>query len=324
MNNKRIRGLVAAPFTPMQEDGSVNLELIPDYYRFLKYNKVVGAFICGSTGEGLSLTMQEKKDIARTWADCAKEDTDFKLLLFVGGTCIDDCMELAAYAQQLGLKAVSFTSPFYFRPKNPAVLADCCKEVAVAAPDLPFYYYHIPSLTGVNFPMTDLLKAMDGVIPNLAGIKYTYEDFKDFMSCLHFGEGKYEMLWGRDANLLPAWTAGALGAVGSTYNYIAPIYYDMMRAYNNHELEKAQKLQQKSINMSAALGKYGGSIPIRKSYMKLLGLDCGPVRLPLKRISADAFASMKEEAEQDDFISFSSKNPSTDNNDVEMREREIK
>lgn len=306
MDNQKINGLIAAPFTPMKADGSVNADLIPDYYKFLKYNKVIGAFICGSTGEGLSLTIEEKKLIAEAWANCVKGDKEFKVFLFVGGTCLADCVELAAYAQQLNLYAVSFTSPFYFRPGNVTALAECCKEVAASAPDLPFYYYHIPSLTGVNFPMIDLLKKVNEIIPNFAGVKYTYEDFKDFMSCLHFRHGKYEMLWGRDANLLAALSVGAHGAVGSTYNYIAPVYYDLIQAFNNHELEKARALQQKSIEMGQVLEKYGTSIPVRKAYMKLIGLDCGPVRLPLRNLDEETFTLMKKNVEQNDYLSISS------------------
>jgi N-acetylneuraminate lyase len=115
---QHLQGLIAAPFTPMNKDGSLNTDLIPSYYHFLKQNKVTGAFICGSTGEGVSLTMQEKKDTTKAWADCTKDDADFKVMLLTGGTCIADCIELAKFAQQAGIYAVSFTAPFYFKPAN--------------------------------------------------------------------------------------------------------------------------------------------------------------------------------------------------------------
>ncbi|MGN6196483.1 MAG: dihydrodipicolinate synthase family protein [Ginsengibacter sp.] len=309
MNNQRICGLVAAPFTPMHEDGSLNLSLIPEYYRFLKYNKIRGAFICGSTGEGISLTMQEKKNIARAWADCTKNDKDFKVLLFTGGTCMADCIELAKYAQQLCLHAISFTAPFYFKPHDVATLADCCKVIADAVPGMPFYYYHIPVFTGVNFQMIDLLKNVNH-ISNFAGIKYTHENFMDFLSCMHFQNGKYDMLWGRDENLLSALAVGVKGAVGSTYNYAAPLYYDLIEAFNSYDIKRGQELQQQSINMIKLLGKYGGGISIGKAYMKLVGLDCGGLRLPLKNISAGNFELFREDTNQIDFSGFCSYNPS--------------
>jgi N-acetylneuraminate lyase len=309
MKNNHLQGLIAAPFTPMYKNGSLNTELISEYYEMLKFNKVTGAFICGSTGEGVSLTMDEKKAMTRAWAECTKDDPEFNVMLLVGGTCIADCIELAKFAQDAGIYAVSFTAPFYFKPTDAATLAACCKEIADAVPDMPFYYYHIPVLNGVGFPMLDLLKNVAGKISNFAGIKYTHEDFMDFLSCLHFENGKYDMLWGRDENMLSALAVGSKGAVGSTFNYAAPLYYDLIDAFNNSNLKKAQSLQQQSIDMISLLGKYGG-IATGKAYMKLVGVDCGEFRLPVKNMDAEQYESFKKDVEQLNFSSFCSTKPS--------------
>jgi N-acetylneuraminate lyase len=303
--NLHLTGLIAAPFTPMKADDTLNIDLIPAYYEFLKHNGVKGAFICGSTGEGVSLTLSEKKQVAEAWAACAGSDDAFTIMPFLGGTCIADCIDLARHAQQIGLDAVSFTSPFYFKPSSVKMLAECIAAVAGSVPDLPFYYYHIPVLTGVNFAMFDLLKAIDGRVPNFAGIKYTHEDFMDFQSCLNFLNGKYDMLWGRDENMLSALAIGAKGAVGSTFNYAAPLYHRLMGAYKNGELEDAAQFQQKSIDMIRLLGKYGG-ISVGKAYMKLAGLDCGEFRLPVKNMNAGQFEAFKADVVALDFESFKS------------------
>jgi N-acetylneuraminate lyase len=292
MKNNKLEGLISAPFTPMHNDGSLNLSLIPDYFEFLKANRIKGAFICGSTGEGVSLTMQEKKEVAQAWANATKDQQDFKTMLLLGGTCITDCIDLARYAYHIGIHAVSFTAPFYFKPAKVKMLAACCKAIADAVPQLPFYYYHIPVLTGVNFQMIELLKEIDDSIPNFAGIKYTHEDFMDFLSCLHYKNGKYDMLWGRDENMLPALSLGAKGAVGSTFNYAAPLYHNLMEAFNNGNLDKAQILQNQSIEMIRLLGKYGG-IATGKAYMKLVGLDCGDFRMPVTNMNHDQFEQFK-------------------------------
>ncbi|HRN58388.1 MAG TPA: dihydrodipicolinate synthase family protein, partial [Agriterribacter sp.] len=243
MNNQHLSGLIAAPFTPMLANGAVNTAIISAYYAMLKANGVTGAFICGSTGEGVSMTMAEKKAVAQAWAAATKDDDDFKVMLFLGGTSIAECKELALHAKQIGLYAISFTAPFYFKPANAAMLAKACAEVALVVTDMPFYYYHIPVLTGVNIAMYDLLQEIDGKIPNFAGIKYTHEDFMDFLSCMRFQNGKYDMLWGRDENMLSALVLGTKGAVGSTFNYAAPLYYKLIDAFDNNELEKARALQ---------------------------------------------------------------------------------
>lgn len=312
MKVNHLRGLIAAPFTPMHKDGSLNCDLITDYYKLLKSNDVRGAFICGSTGEGVSMTKLEKMKVAEAWAACTKDDSSFIVMPLLGGTCLADCKELALHAQEIGLDAVSFTAPFYFKPANAEMLALCCAEIAAVVPDMPFYYYHIPVLTGVGIPMYDLLKAVDGKIPNFAGIKYTHEDFMDFLSCISFQNGKYDMLWGRDENMLPALAVGAKGAVGSTFNYAAPLYYNLIDAFSNGEMEKAQSLQQQSIDMIRLLGKYGG-IATGKAYMKLIGLDCGEFRLPVKNMSNENFELFKKEVAQLGFQNYCSKIPAAAN-----------
>jgi N-acetylneuraminate lyase len=306
MKIEHLQGLIAAPFTPFHSNGKLDINLIPAYYAFLKQNCITGAFINGSTGEGVSITLQEKKAVAQAWANCSNRDPDFKVMVFLGGTCLADCIDLAKHAYDIGLYAVSMTAPFYFKPANVDMLAQACIQVAESVPNMPFYYYHIPVLTGVNLPMFDLVQALDGKLPNFAGIKYTHEDFMDFQSCMSYKDGKYDMLWGRDENMLSALVLGAKGAVGSTFNYAAPLYYDLIDAFNTNDLVKARALQQKSINMIRLLGKYGG-ISVGKAYMKVVGLDLGEFRLPVKNMSADQFELFKKDVESLNFEDFKSK-----------------
>lgn len=308
MDISHLQGLIAAPFTPMNPDGSLNLSIIPQYYQLLKTNGVTGAFICGSTGEGVSMTQNEKKAVAKAWADATRNDKDFKVMTLLGGTSLTDCKELAKHAKEIGLYGISFTAPFYFKPAGVQALAQCCKEVAAAAPDMPFYYYHIPVLNGVGFNMIDLLQAVDEQVPSFAGIKYTHEDFMDFLSCLRFKNGKYDMLWGRDENMLSALVLGAKGSVGSTFNYAAPLYYELIDAFNNGDLATAQQLQQQSIDMIRLLGIYGG-IATGKAYMKLIGLNCGEFRLPVKNMSSEQFELFQKDVAALSFDTFKSKLP---------------
>jgi N-acetylneuraminate lyase len=306
MEFPKLQGLIAAPFTPMHADGQINTAIIADYYKFLKSNGVTGAFICGSTGEGVSMTTSEKKEVAASWAQATKGDDDFKVMMFLGGTSIADCKELALHAKEVGLYAISFTAPFYFKPANVDMLVKACAEIAAVVPEMPFYYYHIPVLTGVNFAMYDLLQAVHGQIPNFAGVKYTHEDFMDFLSCLHFQDGKYDMLWGRDENMLSALVLGTKGAVGSTYNYAAPLYTDMIAAFEQNDLKRAQQLQQQAIDMIRLLGKYGG-IATGKAFMKVAGLDCGEFRLPVKNMDAAQFEPFSKDVEAVGFQQYKSK-----------------
>ena len=307
MKFEHLQGLISAPFTPMNNSGDVDVTVIPAYYEFLKHNGVKGAFICGSTGEGVSITMDEKKAVTQAWAHCTANDKDFKVMLLVGGNTLADCKELAIYAQQAGIYAVSFTSPSYFKPANVTVLAKMCQEIAAVVPGMPFYYYHIPVLTGGNYLMADLLKEV-GDIPNFVGVKYTHEDFMDFQTCLNYNNRYYDMLWGRDENMLSALVLGTKGAVGSTFNYAAPLYHNLIDAFNSNNLEKAQALQQKAIDMIRLLGKYRG-ISVGKAYMKLVGVDCGQFRLPVENMREDQFENFKLDVAQLGFDAFRSDSP---------------
>lgn len=310
MEIEHIQGLIAAPFTPMDSAGKLNLALIPYYYQFLKHNKIAGAFIAGSTGEGVSMTADEKKLMIMAWAEVTKQDKNFKIIVLVGGTSIEESKDIATFAQQCGIYGVSFIAPFYFKPTDAATLALCCKEIAEAVPGMPFYYYHIPAFTGVGFPMIDLLKNVEGNISNFTGIKYTHENFMDFSSCMHFQNGKYDLLWGRDECLLSALAVGAKGAVGSTFNYAAPLYREMIDAFHNNDFKKARTLQQKSIDMISLFDKYVG-IATGKAYMKLIGLDCGEFRLPVKNMTHEQFKLFKKDTERLSFKSFCSSQPSS-------------
>ena len=296
MHYTHLEGLIAAPFTPMYENGTINLSIIPEYYQLLKLNGVIGAFINGSTGEGPSLTTSEKKMVMAAWADCTKGDPDFKVMSLVGGTSVEDARDLAAYAAEMGLYGISITAPYYFKPQDLNMLVQMCIAVAEAAPDIAFYYYHIPVLTGVHFPMLSFLKQIHGKLSNFAGIKYTHEDFMDFQACLDFENGRYDMLWGRDENYLPALAIGVKGVVGSTYNYAAPLYQAIKKAWDDNDMHMARNLQLRSIQMIQLLGKYGG-IATGKAYMKVIGLDCGSFRLPVKNMTPDDFILFKKEVE---------------------------
>lgn len=277
---ERFEGLVAAPFTPMDKDGNIVYDTIGSYYDFLEKNGVIGAFINGSTGEGPSLTQKEKQLQAEKWAERLKAGGKVRVINLVGGTSYRECIENAIFSSELGLSAIAILAPYYYKPSSPGLLAEFCARIGESVPGMPVYFYHIPVLTGVSMPMYGFIEKISGMLPNFAGIKYTHEDLMDFMKCLNYNGGRYEMLWGRDECLLPALAAGCRGAVGSTYNYAAPLYLKLIEAFNAGDLLEARRLQQLSVNMIDLLGKYGG-MAVGKSFMKYAGLDCGECRMPV-------------------------------------------
>ena len=283
MKFKKFEGLVAAPFTPMDKNGNLNPDLIPRYYSFLEKNGVAGAFINGTTGEGASLTQKEKQLQAAKWAECYRGGGKVRVINLVGGTSYQECIENAIFSYEAGLAAIAIVAPYYFKPVDNHYLSEFVAKVGESVPEMPVYFYHIPVLTGVNLAMAGFLEKISGMLPNFAGIKYTHDDFMDFLSCLNFDSGKYDILWGRDECILSAFVLGCRGAVGSTYNYAAPLYHALFKALDDGNVAEAGKLQQKSVKIVNLLGKYGG-IATGKAFMKYVGLDCGKFRSPVKNM----------------------------------------
>jgi len=293
---KKFEGLVAAPFTPMDKRGNINTGLVPEYYHFLEKNNVTGAFINGSTGEGASLTQKEKQLHATKWAECFHAGGKIRIINLVGGTSYEECIENALFSYEAGISAIALVAPYYFKPADVTALAEFVARVGESVPGMPVYFYHIPVLTGVNLSMIDFLRKISGMLPNFAGIKFTHEDFMDFFTCLNFNNGEYDLLWGRDECMLSALVLGAKGAVGSTYNYAAPLYNKLIKAFNENNLSEARKLQQLSIDMITLLGKYGG-MATGKAYMRYVGLDLGKFRMPVKNLTEKMYSDFVKDVE---------------------------
>jgi len=163
----RLTGLIAAPFTAMHPDGRLHLSAVEQQAARLLADGVAGAFICGSTGEGLSLSTPERQQLAERWRDVLKH-TALQLVVHVGHNSLEEAKALAAHAQRLQADAVSLVAPSYYKPATIAELLDFCIPIARECAALPFYFYHIPPLTGVNLSMLEFLRQAESRIPNLA------------------------------------------------------------------------------------------------------------------------------------------------------------
>ena len=285
----RFRGLVAAPFTPFHADGTIHEEVIDRQIERLIADGVGGAFVCGTTGEGPSLTTAERMQVASRWAQARRR---LKLFVHVGHSSAADARALAAHAQAIGADAIACLAPFFFKPRTVGELAAFCRHVAAAAPDLPFYYYHIPSLTGVSLAMRDFLPEAVRAIPSFVGIKFTFEDVADFAACVAFDGGRLDMLFGRDELLYDGLAAGATGAVGSTYNYMARFYRPIIEAWERGDEASGRAAQARANRIIDTMNRHGG-MAAGKRMMALAGIECGPVRPPLVELSTAAAEGLR-------------------------------
>ncbi len=289
-----LTGLVAATYTPFLPNGEVNYELIPQLTDHLVENGVSGIYICGTTGEGPSLTMEERQAVNAAYVRA--NQGRMRAIVHVGHTCLADSQALATQAAFIGADAISAIAPYYFKPDSVATLIAYFRTVAACAPELPFYYYHIPALTGlVVDPVTFLEQASDA-IPNLRGLKFTDTDLSLFNACQDAGNGRFDVLFGRDEMLLSSLAAGANGAVGNTYNYAPELYMKVIRAFRAGNMEDAREWQRIAVRTIHALINVGGPAAL-KYPMQRLGLDCGQSRLPMKQLTSGEMKAIDDHLE---------------------------
>jgi len=144
------------------------------------------------------------------------------------------------------------------------------------------------------------LEAAGPRIANLAGIKFTHENLMEYLACLRFDDGRYDILFGRDEALAAALAIGAKGAIGSTYNYIAPVFRELMAAFEAGNLELAATRQAEANRIIDVMIRLGGQ-PAGKAIMRLSGIECGPCRTPLSTLSAGAKERLAQELADVDF-----------------------
>jgi N-acetylneuraminate lyase len=296
MTPPRITGLVAATHTPFHPDGSLNLSAVERQAQHLASTGVAYAFIGGTTGESASLSLAERLALAQRWADVS-QGSPLQVIVHVGANCLADARSLATQAQALGATAISALAPSYFKPGSISALVDSMAHVASAAPELPFYYYEIPLLTGIHHSPSEFLHAAAHRIPNLAGIKFTSSNLMEYQLCRHAEHSRYDIPFGFDEMLLAALALGATGAVGSSFNFAAPLYNQLITAFQQGDLATARQLQMRSVQLIQRLASVG-YMSAAKAVMHMLGVPVGPARLPQAALSPAQIDALRSDLEQ--------------------------
>lgn len=285
--------LIAAPLTPFDESGELRLDRVAPMAAHLRGSGVDGVFVAGSTGEGPSLTGAERRRLAERWVEAGE---GLRVIVQVGHQSTREARELMRHAAACGAHAACAAPPCWFEIASPRQLADTLAEVAAAAPDLPFLYYHIPSLSGVHVPMAPFLELVRERIPRFAGVKYSHLDPLDFQACVRDHGDAVQLLWGHDEELVTGLALGARGAVGTTYNVAAPLFRRLIAAHERGDHAEARTLQSRAALFVEVLVRHD-LVAGTKAVMKLLGIDCGTVRRPLEPLDAEATAALRADLE---------------------------
>ena len=294
-----LQGLVAATFTPLREDRSLHLEAIPPMVDRLISQGVAALYVLGSTGEGASLTFDERCAVAESFV-CAA-DGRLPVIVQVGSESLMQARNLAAHASRVGADAISAVSPVYFKPDSVETLVASMAEIAGGAPELPFYYYHIPAVTGVGVSAVEFLKLAEQRIENLRGVKFTSQNVFEFQTCVEYAQERLQIFWGLDEMLQYGLAAGAVAAVGSTYNFATAVYQRLLTAFAAGDMETVRQEQSRSQAIVRAFIPYGPR-GAQKAIMKMIGIDCGPSRLPVPTLTQTQYAALERELREIGFF----------------------
>lgn len=274
--------LIAAPHTPFAANGDLALDAVTAQAQRLRSEGVHGVLIAGSTGEGSSLSGDERRRLAERWVQDAKspDGNELKVWIHVGHNSPREAASLAAHASEIGADGICAAPPSWFPLGSVDRLVDTCAEIAAGAPGLPFLYYHIPALSHVQTAMAPFAAIAKRRIPNFAGIKYTHLDPLDFQACVREHGDSMKLYWGCDELLVTGLALGAHGAVGSTYNFATPIYQRLIERHAAGDVQAARELQSKAAALVELLVGFQ-YMAAAKATMKYLGVDVGTVRCPM-------------------------------------------
>ena len=291
---EHLTGLIAAPHTPFDRNGEVAWEVIPQQAELLIRSGLTGAYICGSTGEGISCSVSERLRIMEAWHHASQGR--LKLIVHIGALSLKDVEVLGRRADELRVFAVSVVPANYFKPATVELLVRYCREAAAFAPHCRFYYYH-SSLSGISLPMPAFLEKADNVIPTLAGIKFNSMNLYEFQQCRRVLGGKYDIVYGTDEFYAGARALGARGFIGSTFNYQPELYFKIDRAFDRGDWQAVEAGMSKACRGGELLNRYGG-VACGKALMTVRDIDVGDPRLPLASLTPAQKKSIVREYEK--------------------------
>lgn len=263
-------GAWPALVTPFSADGHVNVSVLRRLVDYLIGKGIGGFYVCGSTGEGVYMSVGERKLVLETVVEQANRRVP--VIAHVGALVAGDAAALARHAQEAGADGVaSIIPPLY---ANTQSIHDYYHGIAAAAPDLPLLTY----IFGGPVDAVALMRALMD-IPTLAGGKYTGPNMFEFRRIIDLGEGKWTLFSGMDEQCAFAAMFGSSGCIGSSLNYHPGAYREILGSVAHGDHARAVELQLQ-VNLTTAAMMEVGYLGALKTVMGWLGFDCGRGRLP--------------------------------------------
>ena len=292
------RGTWPALLTPSTPGGGVDVGTLEQLTSYLLGKGVDGLYVCGSTGEGVLLTVAERCQVAETVMACV--DGRIPLIVHVGAAATRDAVVLAQHARDLGVAGVASILPPFGR--GIAATYAHYEAIAASAPDVPFY----PYLFGGQVDALTLLQELIARIPNLGGAKYTGSDMFELQALVDLAGARcsgtgWTIFSGMDEQCLFAALFGSPANIGSTLNLMPGAYKALRASYEAGDVLRARDLQVRVNRVTRVLHRFGFFGALYEG-LRCLGLDCGEPRMPNLSMPVESRAVFRAALDAVDFL----------------------
>ena len=203
----RLHGAIAAAVTPLREGGrSLDTDSVAPLVAFLANGGLDGVLACGTTGEGVLLSVDERRRVAEAFVAAAP--ASFQIAVHAGAQSTTDTVALAAHAREIGAAAVAVIAPPYY-PLGSRELFDHFVAAATACDPLPFYVYEFAARSGYPIPV-DVMRQLRNERGNVVGMKVSDTPFDAVELYL---EDDWDVFVGSEPLVRAGMERGAIGAV---------------------------------------------------------------------------------------------------------------
>ena len=270
------KGIIPALITPLDRNGDLNSDVLKRLVNDLVEQGADGFYLCGATGEGLNLTVEQHKEMVRQTLETVNDRVP--CIVHVARTVFSEMIDLAKYAQDTGAAAISAIPPIFFKYNEDEIYG--YYERLASSVSIPIVIYNSPA-AAVAFSNSLLDRLFS--IPNLTSIKWTNSNYATVMSVKsRIPEANF--INGPDEMLLLGLSAGCDAGIGTTYNFLLPEIKGIYNAFMDGDIERARELQ-KYVARVCEVFSGKSTIMVAKFIMSRLGYDVYYPIHPMKRLT---------------------------------------
>ena len=272
--------LLTAMVTPMNQDGSINLEAMADFADWLIDNGSDGLVVCGTTGESPTISTEEKLELFRTVVK--RVNKRVPVIAGTGSNNTSGTIELTKAAEATGVDGFLVVGPYYNKPPQEGFYQHF-KSIADST-ELPVIVYNVPGRTSSNIlPQTVARLAKD--CKNIVAIKEAAGCVSQVAELYSVLPEDFSIYSGDDILILPFMSVGATGLISVVSNTGGQMLQEIMQAYEAGRVKDAMNLNAKMLPLAKAMFVTTNPIPVKEAVTMLTPINAGPVRLPLVPMS---------------------------------------